>query len=209
MSEKPLHPWIIAEQDGCILAAHCTCTAGLGEACTHVTALLCAVESSVKLRDSKTVTDEKSYWLLPASVKGVWYKEIREMDFTSAKTMKKILDRKHDSAVDIPSSRSSQKQKTHSRSNRWRAGILFQSSKWNRIKTCYIITSASIFRGIRASAYARTFFRYDTHGSWESVTKNFIDLRVPTDGGDTKLPDAYRRNIKIAISIYLLWCPRI
>jgi hypothetical protein len=37
--------------------------------------------------------------------------------------------------------------------------------------------------------------------------EQFWDLRVPTDGGDTELPDAYRRNIKIAISIYLLWCP--
>ena len=74
--------------------------AGLGETCTHVAALLFAVDASVKLRDSKTVTDEKSYWLLPTSVKGVSYKEIREMDFTSAKTMKKKLDRKLDSAGD-------------------------------------------------------------------------------------------------------------
>jgi uncharacterized Zn finger protein len=55
MSEKPLQPWIIAEKDGRILAAHCTCMAGLGEACTHVAALLFAVDASVKLRDSKTV----------------------------------------------------------------------------------------------------------------------------------------------------------
>lgn len=111
MSEKPLQPWIIAEKDGRILAAHCTCMAGLGEACTHVAALLFAVKASVKLRDSKTITDEKSYWLLPTSVKGVSYKKIREMDFTSAKTMKKKLERKLDSAGDTPSSRSSQKQK--------------------------------------------------------------------------------------------------
>ena len=39
MSEKPLQPWIIAEKDGRILAAHCTCMAGFGEACTHVAAL--------------------------------------------------------------------------------------------------------------------------------------------------------------------------
>jgi uncharacterized Zn finger protein len=108
-----LKPPIIAEKDGRILAAHCTCMAGLGETCTHVAALLFAVDASVKLRDSKTVTDEKSYWLLPTSVKGVSYKEIREMDFTSAKTMKKKLDRKLDSAGDTPSSRSSQKQKTN------------------------------------------------------------------------------------------------
>jgi uncharacterized Zn finger protein len=38
MSEKPLQLWIIAEKDGRTLAAHCTCMAGLGEACTHVAA---------------------------------------------------------------------------------------------------------------------------------------------------------------------------
>jgi hypothetical protein len=43
--------------------------AGLGEACTHIAALLFAIEASVKLRDSKTVTEEKTYWLLPTSNK--------------------------------------------------------------------------------------------------------------------------------------------
>ena len=92
MSEKPLQPWIVSDKDGCILAAHCTCMAGLGEACTHIAALLFAIQASIKLRDSKTVTEEKAYWLLPTSVKGVTYKECRDIDFTSAKSMKKKLD---------------------------------------------------------------------------------------------------------------------
>lgn len=96
MSEKPLQPLIIADHEGCILGAHCTCMAGLGEACTHIAALLFAIEASVKLRDSKTVTEEKAYWLLPTSVKGVKYKECSEIDFTSAKTLKKKLDCKLD-----------------------------------------------------------------------------------------------------------------
>jgi hypothetical protein len=33
--------------------------------------------------------------------------------------------------------------------------------------------------------------------------EQFWDLRVPTDGGDTELPDAYRRSIQIPISICL------
>jgi hypothetical protein len=49
------------------------------------------------------------------------------MDFTSAKTMKKKLDCKLDSAGDTPSSRSSQKQKTNIPDPT--DGILFQSSK--------------------------------------------------------------------------------
>jgi hypothetical protein len=89
MSEKPLQPWIIADNEGCILGAHCTCMASLGEACTHIAALLFAIEASVKLRDSKTVTKEKAYWLLPTSVKGVKYKECSQIEITSAKTLKK------------------------------------------------------------------------------------------------------------------------
>ena len=89
---KPLNPWIIAEKGGRVLAAHCDCMAGLGEACTHVAALLFAIEATVKVRDSKTVTEEKAYWLLPGGVKGVTYSEVSDIDFTSAKTKKKLLD---------------------------------------------------------------------------------------------------------------------
>ena len=63
--------------------------AGLGEACTHVASLLFAVDSIVKVRDSKTVTEEKAYWLLPSPLKNVEYKEIRKIDFTSANKRKK------------------------------------------------------------------------------------------------------------------------
>ena len=55
---KPLNPWIICEtqRDGRIVAAHCDCMACLGEACTHVAALLFAVEATMKIRDAETVT---------------------------------------------------------------------------------------------------------------------------------------------------------
>lgn len=92
MREKSLEPWIIAQSDGKVLAAHCTCMAGLGEACSHIAALLFSIDAVVQLRDSKTVTQEKAYWLLPSSVKGVDYKERCEIDFTSAKSLKRKLD---------------------------------------------------------------------------------------------------------------------
>ena len=66
--------------------------AGLGEACTHVAALLFTVESMVKLQESKTVTQEKAYWLIPTSMKKVEYKECKSIDFTSARTLRKKLD---------------------------------------------------------------------------------------------------------------------
>ena len=92
MREKPLDSWIIADPDGKVLAAHCTCMAGLGEACTHIAALLFSIDAIVQVRDNKTVTQEKAYWLLPTSVKGVEYKECREIDFSSAKSLKRKLD---------------------------------------------------------------------------------------------------------------------
>ncbi|XDV13806.1 hypothetical protein PO909_002133 [Leuciscus waleckii] len=66
-----LVPWLIAEKSGIVICGHCTCMAGLGEVCSHVSALLFAIEATVKLRNSKTVTQEKSYWLLPSAIKKV------------------------------------------------------------------------------------------------------------------------------------------
>ena len=74
--------------------------AGLGEACSHISALLFAVEATVKIRDSKTVTEEPAYWLLPSGIKSVPYSEVRNINFTSARTMKKKLDESIDSAAE-------------------------------------------------------------------------------------------------------------
>lgn len=65
MNDAPLLPWVIIEKDGSIICGHCTCMAGAGEFFSHVGALLFAVEAAIKIRNSKTVTQEKAYWLLP------------------------------------------------------------------------------------------------------------------------------------------------
>ena len=63
------------------------CTLQLyGEVCSHVGALLFAIEATVKIRNSATVTEEKAYWLLPANMAKIDYRPIREIDFTGAKT---------------------------------------------------------------------------------------------------------------------------
>ena len=49
---------VVSEKNGTILAAHCTCMAGLGEVCTHVAAVLFFESSAVEIRDSRTVTQE-------------------------------------------------------------------------------------------------------------------------------------------------------
>ena len=61
MSETPTRPWIIANIGGKIIPAHCDCMPGLGESCLHVEALLFYVEAVVKMRDNKTVTQDKTY----------------------------------------------------------------------------------------------------------------------------------------------------
>ena len=56
MREKPLNPWIIAENRGNILAGHNNCMARLGEACSNIGLLLRAVEVGVRMREPMAVT---------------------------------------------------------------------------------------------------------------------------------------------------------
>ncbi|KAK6980470.1 hypothetical protein BgiMline_021486 [Biomphalaria glabrata] len=50
LAEKVLQPWI--SRDGIILSAHCSCTVGLGESCTHVAATLFMLEANTRLKES-------------------------------------------------------------------------------------------------------------------------------------------------------------
>ena len=52
-----------SEKNRKVLCAHCTCMAGLAEACTHIAALLFWVEMLIKIHNSKTVTDKQAYWV--------------------------------------------------------------------------------------------------------------------------------------------------
>lgn len=87
MSAKPLTPWVIAEAGGKIISAHCDCMAGLGESCSHVASLLWAIESGVRIRDSMTVTEKKSYWVVPAGVKEVPYAPVKCIDFVGKRSI--------------------------------------------------------------------------------------------------------------------------
>lgn len=85
MSERPLTPWVIAESSGKIIVGHCDCMAGLGETCSHVSALLWAVESGIRLRESMTVTQKKAYWIIPNNVKEVPYAPVKQIKFIGKK----------------------------------------------------------------------------------------------------------------------------
>ena len=78
--------------------------AGLGETCSHVGALLFYVEAAVRIRDSKTVTQEKAYWLLPSAHKDVEYKEVADIDFIAYETLKRKMDYQIDNGSKNPKS---------------------------------------------------------------------------------------------------------
>ena len=104
LSEKPLTPWIICEEDGRILAVHCDCMAGLGESCSHAACLMWAVEAGVKRRSSLTVTDKKAYWVLPDPLKKVQPVRVSEMKFSD--NPRPSPSSSHHRSIDPPSEES-------------------------------------------------------------------------------------------------------
>ena len=46
--------------------AHCTCMAGLGEACSHISALLFAAEPNTQMRKNVSCTYTPCSWLAPS-----------------------------------------------------------------------------------------------------------------------------------------------
>ena len=109
MNATTLKPWIIAEKDGIVLAGHCDCMAGLGEVCSHVGAVLFYVDALVKLRNSKTVTQEPAYWMLPSGIQKVEYAAVKDINFKSAKAMRKDLNNNIEAALTPRRQVSSQK----------------------------------------------------------------------------------------------------
>lgn len=91
LGDRPLKVWILSKQDGVVQTAHCTCMAGAGEACSHVGACLFAVDTGVRMKKSVTCTQKENIWL-PAYVEKVQFKRLKDIDFTSSKGKKRLLD---------------------------------------------------------------------------------------------------------------------
>ena len=77
-------PWVLFKADGEIETAHCTCMAGLGEACSHVASLLFYVDAFQRTKEATTCTQEQCKLLLPKAVKEVPYLPVAEIDFKGA-----------------------------------------------------------------------------------------------------------------------------
>ena len=82
LSATPLKPWVVAKMEGTIICGHCTCMAGLGEACSHIAALLFTLERNTQYQQSTTCTSLPCAWL-PPSYQDVLYSEIAGIDFTT------------------------------------------------------------------------------------------------------------------------------
>ena len=65
LSITPLEHWIIAEKNGKAIYGRCTCMTGLGESCTHISAILFWTEIKVNFISSRAVTGREFYWLAP------------------------------------------------------------------------------------------------------------------------------------------------
>lgn len=84
LSVTPTHPWIAVQEDGTVLMGHCTCKAGLGEVCSHATALLYAVLAAAEMKNGKACTETSCVWSDTSenSVRGVQYEEIGNISFS-------------------------------------------------------------------------------------------------------------------------------
>ena len=92
LNSSPRCPWVIAENNGKVLSGHCTCIAGLPEVCVNVAAFLFWVEMSVKIDTSKTVTDQKVYWLTPSNNTSLQPHNLINIDFRSPQLKRKCIE---------------------------------------------------------------------------------------------------------------------
>ena len=76
---------MICEPSGEVCCGHCNCMAGLGEACTHIGAVLFYLETCTKVNNGKTCTQLKCQWVVPKYQKEIPYLPVKDLDFTSAK----------------------------------------------------------------------------------------------------------------------------
>ena len=83
VSSAELQPWVAADMDGSVLCAHCTCMAGLGEACSHIAALLFTLVARTDfVKENSACTSTQCQWIAP-SLQPVQYARICEMDFAA------------------------------------------------------------------------------------------------------------------------------
>ncbi|PFX12256.1 hypothetical protein AWC38_SpisGene23817 [Stylophora pistillata] len=93
MNDTLITVWIISEERGVIIGAHCLgCKAGLAESCSHIACVLYYLDSRTKIHEKLTFTQMKCQCILPPFVQDVEYARVRDINFKSAKKLKSELD---------------------------------------------------------------------------------------------------------------------
>ena len=92
VSLPSLKTWTTIKQSGEVACAHCTCMAGIGEACSHIAAVLFTVEANTNMKQQFSCTSLPCSWL-PSSFRSVAFAEISKIDF-STPTSKRIQSQK-------------------------------------------------------------------------------------------------------------------
>ena len=98
VSATHLLPWVAAEKCGTIISAHCTCMAGLGEASSHIAALLFAALAHTEMMKNTSCTSLPCSWLSPRMV-NVDYAPIARIDFSTPSTKRKKVTQEVSSEV--------------------------------------------------------------------------------------------------------------
>uniref|UniRef100_A0A1X7SP42 PHD-type domain-containing protein n=1 Tax=Amphimedon queenslandica TaxID=400682 RepID=A0A1X7SP42_AMPQE len=91
LSTPPAKPWVAVKQNGTVVCAHCSCMAGLGEACSHIAALLFTLEANTKMIQNTTCTSLPCSWLPPA-FQDVSYAKLSNIDFSNPQSKKIKLE---------------------------------------------------------------------------------------------------------------------
>lgn len=92
---------MVVRNDGVVLGAHCNCTAGLGESCSHVSAVLFSIwQHNNGRKEEIAVTSKKCKWATPSedSLKKVEYQQGKDIIFNNTQQYKKGKSSKGHSA---------------------------------------------------------------------------------------------------------------
>ena len=82
LSAPPLRAWVAIKQTGEVMCAHCTCMAGIGEACSYIAALLFTAKANTQAKQQFASTSLPCSWI-PPSYRSVDFSEMSNIDFTT------------------------------------------------------------------------------------------------------------------------------
>ena len=88
LSAVPLKVWVGCKSNREVVAAHCTCMAGIGEACSHIASVLFAAEANTQVKQQQSCISIPCAWL-PPSFKCVEYLSVSDIDFRTPKQKRK------------------------------------------------------------------------------------------------------------------------